>query len=331
MLFKNTTEFKIVDKGVTLDTLAIYIAEAEDAYIIPTLGREQYDELNDAYNDTPPLSTELAALLPIAQKALRFLTMYHAIPQINLRFNNNGVTKADSPDYIAAPSGEIFFSRVQFLLDGYAALDRLIKFLNDNQSDYPLWTGSTAFNQYKQFFVNSAEEFQKHTGISNRYVFAQLLPVMDEVEKLYLKEAISEDFYNDLKTKFTDGTLSAEEQTLVSKLLKPLSVYCYAKGLTDPNVREKLRIATATTADDLSNKYSGSNYREEYARLAAERMTAAGALMTQAINYLNTTASDSVFPLYFTSNQYTAPLPEDADKSIEHYRNRESDSIFIMI
>jgi hypothetical protein len=328
MLFKTTSEFgKNVEKNTSYDVLKTHILDAEKQYIKPVLGTELYDDLNSKYAAAPatPLSSVYALLLAEAQAALRNLTMYIAIPKLNIRVSDIGVMKASSNDYESADGGDRYYARVQYLIDGYKGLDTLIGFLFDHKTDFTLWTASDAYTRLTKLFIKSTEVFAEHVpAVSNRYLFSKLLGQMDIVEKLRIKPFLGEDFFDALKGANQDP----EEIELIEMLCQPIALYTYAEALVDPTIRELLRIVNAASADDLSQKGTPSvDYKTEYARLAEKKIEEADALMAQIRKHLNANASATVFPSYFDSDLYNDPT-DDEDRSTNSYNNDNSESSF---
>lgn len=340
MLFKTIEEFGIVDKNMKLARLGTYITDAEEQYIIKAIGQAQYDDLQEKYDDAPgtPLSEAYEALLGKVQVAVRNMALYIGFPKLNLRISDLGVLKALSNDYESASGGEIYFARIQFLLDGYKALDALLKFLEENKTDYPIWAGD-ARPDFKKFFINTAEEFNKHVNISeSRWLFMQLIQQMELVELLQVKGMLGAQFFNELKSAVITDDLSEEEENLVFGnaeegilgLVKPIALYTFAASLIDPTVREVIRITQAATAEELSNKGTSANdYARQYADLADRKTAEADALMAHIKRYLNETATDSVFAAYFNSTCYKAP--SGTKNILPDYSNDSSETSFAFV
>jgi hypothetical protein len=333
MLFKTTAQiqdFFPVDKDFAYNRLKPFIQDAEDAYIVKVIGAAQLAALQAAF-DANTLSSQQTNLLTAIRKPLIKLTFYAAAPTIKLRWNDGGIQKLESADYSNAEGGDVYFARVQHLIDGYRGLDALYKFLFDNKADYPLWTADASYTQFTTYFVNTSEKFGTHVAAcKNRWLYAQLVPEMDIIEQLRIKGALGETFFNTLKTRFAAGTLTSDETTLVNKLSKVIALFTYAKVLTDPTIRETLRIANAASAEDLSNKGTATaDYRAEYAALAAQKQEEAAALMEQVVRYLNATATASIFADWYTGDFYVAPT--DTDPHTQQYNNDISESSFAIL
>lgn len=331
MLFKTIAEFGIVDANTNFSKFSKYISDAQDQYILKVLGAAQYAALDAAYMAST-MDAAQTALLEKVQPALRNMTMYIAMPKMNLRISDLGVMKSASADFDAATGGEIYFARVQYLIDGFRAIDTLYKFLEDNKADYADWTGSDEYMEFKKFFVNSAAIFSKHTGApENRWLLSRLFAQMENVELLQIQSAIGKDFFTYLKSAFEDDDLEEEEEDLIKLLEKPISLYTYAAALVDPNIQQLIRIMSAVTADDLSNKGTPSeNYKEEFRALSARKEAEADAFLKQVKDYLNENASDTIYLIYYSSDYYTNP--NTTTKTIlPNYNNDTSDTSFSML
>lgn len=330
MLFKTIQDVKTyfnVDANTKFDTLKPYIQAAEDNYIVQVLGEALYAALDTAVS-TNTFTAEETALLKEVRKPTIQLAMYLGFPHLALRINDTGIMKANTEDYNAADKGEIYFARVQCLIDGYRAIDSLYRFLETNAADYPDWTSSAAYSRYKDHFVNTAETFGIHTGMYSRLFFTKAQASMAIQELLKVQGFIGEAFYIDLKAKYKAGNASLVEQELIGLLCKPIALYTYAACLVDPDTREVIRIINAKTADELTQKNINSkDYKQEYYELSQLKENEASALMAQVKSYLNATASASVFALYYSSEKYKAPGTPKYNNGI----NDSSSSTFSMI
>ena len=338
MLFKNnttfSTDFKFVEKNTSFATIEPHIQDVEDQYISKILGDAQLAALQVAYDASPgtPLSTPNANLLVKCQNVIRNLAMYVGLPKLNLRVSNIGAMKSSSNDYDAASAGEIYFARLQYLIDGYKAIDALWLFLEANKASFSAWTSSVQYQTFKTYFLNTPSAFGAQVASGkNGWLYMQLIPEMENCEHLYIRPALGDALYASLKAKWKAGTaFTAEEQQVFNKLLKPIALYTMSEGIKDPVVREIIRISNAATADELSNKGTLSNdYEKQYNAQSEDYATKAAAYMAHLRNYLNSTATASILPEYFTSGL----MPEEPKTLdvIEKYSNDISDSSFAML
>jgi hypothetical protein len=140
MLFKTTAQIRDyfpVDKDFDYNQLKPFIQNAKDTYIVKMIDSTQLTALQTTF-DANTLSTAQSNLLTTIRKPLIKLTFYAAAPTIKLRWSDGGIQKLESADYSNAEGGDVYFARVQHLIDGYRGLDALSKFLFDNKADYPL-------------------------------------------------------------------------------------------------------------------------------------------------------------------------------------------------
>lgn len=338
MLFKDNSDFqddfKLIDKNMSFKNMEQHISNAEEQYIVKVLGAAQLAEVQDAYtaDPSPAISAPLAALLTKCQNAIRELALYIGLPKLNLRISDLGVMKSDSQDYVSSSGGEMYFARLQYLIDGYKALDALYKFLEENKADYPLWTGATVYTQYKSLLVNTTELFSSFVNaVDNRWLFSKLIPQQKNVERMRVRPALGAEFFDDLKSGFADGSLSSDEEELLVDIQNAIALYTYADALTDPTVRELIRVMNATTADELSNKGTlSTDYAKQYEALAELKRDEAGALINAVIKKLNETATDVLFPLFYSSDLYVGPATSTTS-NIQHYDNDNSESSFAFL
>lgn len=340
MLFSTTAEVKDfydVEKNMLFASLAPFIQDAEQQYILPVLGDAELLDLEAAYDDgSGSPDAEQLALINALRPALIKLALYNGFPTLNIRITDMGIMKSESSDYNPAPGADVYYARTQLLLDGYNALDQLYQFLEQNAGSYPLWTASSAFTQYTQFFIKNAAIFNQHANINgSRWLFSQFIQTMSSVEMLRISGFLQLNFFSYLKTQFIADALTSDETLLlfgdqtkgIPGLAKAIALYTYAEAAVDTNLREQMRIFMVTRPEQLARV---ENPWVEFKALAEDYIDKADAFMKQMETYLNATASLTVFNLWFTGPNYKDPTTHK-QHAIEQYRNRDSKSTFAFL
>lgn len=319
-LFQTTEELRnFIKIGVNtdFDGYLQYIEAAEENYLLPVLGTAQYELLNDAYNDTPPLSAEDEALLkkcrvPVAKFAqLAFITENYG------QVGDGGVRVSINQDSERMPLWAFKELQLKTFKDAYQGIDKLYQFLEDNPGVYSDWENSTEYSIHNQYFINTTSAFDALVRIGgSRFTFLKMVPTMENMEALYIEPTIGADFAGDLKAKKIDGTLSPLEKQVYQLICKVVAHYTIAWSITNLTVSIDNGAITmlqfdkdygnTTKADDTSLSIMG----KDHTNLATT-------FMSKLTTLLDASASDIVLPIYYASTYYhggDTPAPQINNK-----------------
>lgn len=332
MVLINTAEHfqktGITDFNFSPTVFKPYVENAQEQYLVKVLGEELLDELITQYEATA-LTAENQKLWLKAIKVVGPLAKYLMTPESADKISNLGVTVSQSDNNIPSSDIGIYHLRTSLLNSGYNAIDTLYKFLYKNKTDYPLWTASDAFIDFKKHFISTAEQFNLYVVINqSSWIFYQLSAYMNDVESRYIMSAISEELFDDLKEKWADESFSTEEKKLHKLLCQCIAQYTYALGLKSPFVRQEIQNVIAARSAGYSTK---SFSKEDYAQIINEHEALAKATLNDAVAYLNKTASDTVFPLWFTGTLYKSPVDKATERGSGKYHNSTSNSSFVAL
>lgn len=104
----------------------------------------------------------------------------------------------------------------------HKTMDRLIKFLDDNQNNIAAWKNSTAQQTIRGLFIKDATTFQYYFPIDNsRRFFVVISPFIKEIQEKKIKPALGESEYNALLTKWKEQSTEEADDTLLS-YIKPV-------------------------------------------------------------------------------------------------------------
>lgn len=151
--FRSTKEFQgyhnIIRSHRTFLALLPYIKKAQDKYILPILGKSQHDELATAIKANTA-TTAQKALIESIRKCLAEWTIYMAVPALTVLIEEDGIKVVSRTDGMDTRNNvaSAFYKEAaighQTAAEENARTSRadLIRFLYDNEADYPLWTAS---------------------------------------------------------------------------------------------------------------------------------------------------------------------------------------------
>ncbi len=245
MLFKTTAEllpFTDVLTSVKIMDVQNTIVYVEEKIIKQLLGKELYDELSNNYKTETgeaPMSDEMQELLTYCRKVIGPFVChsYHAKASIQLSSAGSQRTEGEASKTSYAYQDAAF--KEQMLLEGEAACESLLEYLNNHANDFEAYANSIEYKESQLLFIKSGVQFNKHYTTKQPYKnYWAMRFKMYEVELLTIKKAIGKPLYDYLKEKSADATysLNAEEKTLLLFIEKSIAFFTVAASLPHINV-----------------------------------------------------------------------------------------------
>lgn len=282
--------------------------KAERKFIIPVIGQALFDQLQDQYNNNN-LSSENQKLLPRVQSALAPLAYWLELPFINAQITDAGLRKPGT-DNLQPVFKHDFYSILAALSDsGMDELEALIAFLEANSGNYPLWTSSPAYDAYRMFFVRNGTDFSGiYTLKHPRRCWMNMASIMQLVEGVYIEKSIGATFAAELR----GLTNPDEQQKAAIALIKKAVVYLTIKHAVS---QRTARLTDAGFTIQVADSDAADPSRQAAAdpvliRLQLETEHIGQSFLRDLTDYLNKTASPTVFSTYYNSPLYVAPSTE---------------------
>lgn len=239
-LFRTTAEIKVfcptINRNTEWATLSPVVDQAERKYILPLLGKDQFEALATAYT-AGSLTGQQQALLPHVQRPLAYYAFYELLPLLMTMVSDMGVQEQESREGTSSPARQWVFqqNRDTALENADTFADALLEFLEENYNDYPLWKNSDAFTLTKELFINTSDEYNDIVPIGrSKRVWLALRPFVRMAETEYLLHTLSEPLFNDLKAKLLAslGTpLTDQYKVLLIKVQRALAWLALYKAL----------------------------------------------------------------------------------------------------
>ncbi len=278
-------------------------------YIVPIIGQPLYDNLQQEY-DAENLSDNNKKLLIYVQATLAPLAYWIELPLINIQITDAGLRKPGTADLQPVYKHDYYKALSALMNSGMDETERLLMFLETNATDYPLWTDSDAFQEYKKYFIKNGAEF---TGIYKlhhpRRCWLSMTSIMQMVEDFYINSSIGAAFAQELKSNTAPSPQEKAAIALIKKSIAYLSIFHattqrsieltdtgFTIQLSDPDMSDPSRMAAP--APDLER------LRQEVEHIGQSHLQ-------ELVSYLNKTATENVFPTYFNSPQYKAPTDKE--------------------
>lgn len=283
------------------------VEEAQDKYLRDVLGEQLLTDLDAWHNMQNQTAVDAySALLPVVQKPLARLALVIAAPELDVVITDSGIGVVSNSNLTPASKDRVEKFMQSNQNRGLDGLETLLRFLEKNKDDYPEWTNSDAYTLATRNLVNTAVEFSDiHDIGKSRLTFMKYRPAINDVEALKIIPAISEAQYNELITQMKSGTVSANNQKILTPLKKAVVFFAAAENLD-------------------KSKYEGTGVEINKAFMQRDIINLtekATHMLSKVIKIMETTPDD--YPLYKESDSYR----ESTD--LRDYKNEEDNTIFV--
>lgn len=198
-MLKKTEDFqKYVKMNASIDYRSIspFIIPAMDKYLTDYIP----DDLMDQLSMNEPTDKNVK-LIPHVERAIALFTVFLASPHLDISVQEGGfmVNSSDGSAPASAQRVSNFIASLE--ASGWDAIESLLKFLEKNKTDYPLWVASDCYTMANKNLINSAVDFDKIVPIDkSRLRFIKFRSIIDKIEELRVIPMISKEQYLILKT-----------------------------------------------------------------------------------------------------------------------------------
>ena len=295
-LVKNIIDLK---KHIAIDFIEGYevlqpmIEDAERKLKKEYVGAGLWAKLVAEYASPGSETNKYVELLWFAQRIICNFALLDYVPEGQLDISTNGIRITTTNEKKTAFEWQIQKLEKKYSDTAYRNIELMLQFLNENIKKYDDWTSSAAYVANKGRFVNSAIEFHRFVDINKSHLtFLKLLATIDLVEDNIIRSMLGDEFYDELKERIKDGedvdssSDSSSSSATAEDLLYDKLFYLISGAVAH---------FTAASHDELLGVDQDKS--EKNASLYAGRL----------VEFLNNTASTSLFKKYFESKKYIAP------------------------
>ncbi|MGN8055643.1 DUF6712 family protein [Pedobacter sp. 22163] len=238
MLLKTTAEikkyFSSIDTDYNFKSIQSFILDAETDLVIPEISQELYDSLRIKYTNNE-LAGKTLQLFEYLQKAIVHLALYNMSDSGSFRISDSGFYVSVTGDTRPVSDKKMVAFRNGRYEAGYKALDQALAYLekNINEPDFLAYKDSDVKESAAHYFITNSKDFTKWFSplANSSTTYRAALSSIGMAESNYILPVLGEGFFEDLKTKTQEGTLSADEKNLVTKIQKPLASLSIAEAI----------------------------------------------------------------------------------------------------
>ena len=236
-LIKTTEELKEnvpINGSFTYDNVLPYVNEVERDFIIPVISRPQYIVLHAAYNAGTATAKQLE-LLSLLQIAISNFAFMLYIPTGQIQISDSGIHIISNETKKTAFEWQIRGAQRRFLNAGFAAIEPVYEFLEENKAEFPVWVASSAFSFFKESFINTAKDFTLYVDKMNnsRRMFMAVKSSIRRVEEFVIKNTIGIPLYTVLKAQILVGTISEDNKILLGYIKPAVAHLAFAQSIID--------------------------------------------------------------------------------------------------
>jgi hypothetical protein len=294
---------------------------AEERYLVPVIGSQMYDHVKALAASADPVPAEPTAdqlldmeLLKKCRAVVAPLAYLIDLPTIQAQLTDAGLRTISTDNMQSAHRWEYNEVKEYLAEKGAVAIEALLRFLFFHKSDYQDWTDSDEYQKAASLIFKSGYDFNDYFSLHQPHrIFWDLRPLIREVEDFYIKSILGEAFYNELKAKETPST---EERVALVMIKKGVAQTTILKAVEKRSVKLTERGFTVLLSAGSSDSVNSGDQPASNAGLTLlydSCQRDSNAYLLQLQEYMNKTASQTVFTTFFNSPYYKAPATEEPE------------------
>ena len=227
--------------------------------------------------------------------------------------DDSGISRKENENYKTAYANQINKILEASITSAYDGLEMLLEFLEDNESDYPIWVADDAYTKNKAFFINTSVDFaDQYPIVRGRQTFKSLFPMMRDIETFTMIQLLGQLYFDELKTKIqTKTAFTAKETILVGYIKKAIAFLSTAKGVKNGWVKYTANGVTTAEHSGATNFVIENSANAEQASIKIREAETTGEMyLTKIKDYLVANPTD--FPTW-TNDPEVNPPDDDTD------------------
>lgn len=277
------------------------MTKAERRFIVPILGNDLYDELLTHVEESGT-DADLETLLDKVRQALAPLAYWIDLPTIQSQITDAGIRTISNDNMQAAHRWEYEEIKAGLEEDGCWGLEYLLAFLFANASTYS-WEPASEYD----LIFKHAQEFQKYYPLYQPYrTFQSLRPVIKQIIDQYIISEIGQAFYEEL---IAEASPSAEQAAAIELIKQAVANLTVMRAVAVLSVKFGADGFTVTLGANTEKPDQGRQHANDnqLSLLLKECQRTGESYLLRLSDYLDATASASIFQTYFASEKYKDP------------------------
>lgn len=314
MIFKDENDIKDfypVSVSFKFENLKPIIENQAEPKLKELIGTTMYNTLLTWYADRDAMSAIQKELLRLCRNMVALHAFFEYIPMGVLSIQESGISVSETANWKPASQAKIKSLQQSAINSAFHAEEQILKYLEENTATFTMWASSEACTTYREMFVRSAAEFDKHHNIKgSRRLFRAMYATMSRIEREIISNVVGTEFYEELKEERKDDNLSTENAKLLTYIQCAVAKQTIADSLSElvisvtPN--GVLQLETGVTDNMELEKTADKSSVAMYIRKCEE--VAAGQLK-KMVEFMDANVND--YPTYKDSTYYIDPTVTD--------------------
>lgn len=218
-----------------IEVMSAHIAEAQEEYLETYLGLSLTQKL-DTYveSDKLPNDPVLDKLLKKVERPLAYFAYMIATPFLDVVLTQSGFAVVSNSNLAPASKDRVANLKTAITDLAHKSIERLLLFLEQNITNYPEWQSSDAYFEWNQFFINTANRFNKICNIdSSRLRFLSMRQDMADVEQLQIEPAITNELATEIKQQAQSNTLTPANKIIFELIQRAAAHLTFAANTSE--------------------------------------------------------------------------------------------------
>lgn len=307
--------------NLDFDTIGPFTSAAGEAYLVPLLGRGEYDKLVTDW-EAESVASEHVALLNKVRPAIAYFAHFLFAQEGGVTLNEDGIQRKEDENNKSAYQWQTRDYKRAQLDKGWTAMNALLVFLKDNVGDYALWGASPERTRVCKLMLPDVDTLAAYANVRDMATWWYLIRLQVECTRDILSKHITEDLMNDLLDGMLNDDLEAEEEEIKEMVQIVVAKYIMYEGLQDLPFRVSAGGVYLDTLEDGTRNIEKESQNlsdiKKYANREYKKMESA---LCDLKTYLNENATADKFADY-----YTAFIENASDDVV---LNEDSKNVFI--
>jgi hypothetical protein len=187
-----------VNLNTDFKTIAPFIAQVEQKYILPILGKQLFDALVLYYEQAGTAIESYEKLLDYVQYATIYIAYWYGFDIISVSLSDAGAgTKIEGDKRLYRYQEDNIKSSLKN--QGFDQIDLIVSFLEDNITTFPDFAASEYYPVLQNSLVPDTTTFNQFYYIDNsRLVFVKMRPYIEQTQEIDLCEQIGREMLEDM-------------------------------------------------------------------------------------------------------------------------------------
>lgn len=235
-LFKTIPEMKAVfsrlNANASIESYISFRDDAEEKYIKPLIGEEQFDELQ-AHYDSEDVDLNLDNLLYQVRRCLVYYTLLEAAPTQLLDFGDGGIMEGQTEGQSSARQWTMKGATDYFSANADTFAESVLQFLEKNKADFGTWDESDFRKKARGLFISSGKMWQEAGAdiCQPHRFFLNRINSIKRVEDIQIQDILGAEFLTQLRTEMRHADFSAGSEDLIEKIKPVVAYYALADSL----------------------------------------------------------------------------------------------------